>query len=112
MVGGKRGIKAGSREGLAGDGGGVRGWGNSRGFGLCPLASCCASSSQCKGLELPLDGIFSPVASAIPSIHLEGCRRVASQSPGDTAVKNKSQGGGQEVRGRRGCGVRPAAPLI
>lgn len=41
--------------------------GGAEGFGPCPLANWCASSSQCKGLELLLDGIFSHVAAAAPA---------------------------------------------
>lgn len=64
-----------------------------QGFGLCPLASWRASSSQCKGLELPLDGIFSPVASAVPaSIWRAAACAAESQPLGDTAIKNKPRG--------------------
>lgn len=58
-------------------------------FGLRPLASRCASSSQCKGLELLLDGIFSPVASAVrASIWRTAVCTAESQPLSDTAIKN------------------------
>lgn len=59
--------------GLGGDGG-------AEGFGPCPLACQGASSSQCKSLELQLDGIFSPVASAVPASIWRAAQRRASHS--------------------------------
>lgn len=75
--------------GLGGDGG-------AEGFGPCPLACWCASSSQCKGLELLLDGIFSPVACRRPSIHLEGCR-LHSGEPATKRHSHKEQPVGQPM---------------
>lgn len=75
----ERGIK---ELGLGSDGG-------AEGFGLCPLASRCASSSQCKGLELLLDGIFSPVASAVPASIWRAVVCTAESQPfSNTAMKN------------------------
>lgn len=76
--------RTGAREEIEfwGDGGAER-------FGPCPLANWCASSSQCKGLELLLDGIFSHVVGAIPaSIWRDSACRSKSQPASDTAVKN------------------------
>lgn len=77
--------------GLGGEGGEGEGEGDggAEGFGLCPLVCRCASSSQCKGLELLLDGIFSPVASAVPaSIWRAAVCTAESQPLSDTAIKN------------------------
>lgn len=59
------------------------------GFGLRSLVNWCASSSQCRGLELLLDGIFSPVASAVPaSIWRDAACSAKSQPASDTAIKS------------------------
>lgn len=81
-------MKGGRKEGHEGIWVGVGG-GVSEGFGPCPLACWCASSSQCKGLELLLDGIFSPVASAVPaSIWRAAVCTAKSQPLSDTAIKS------------------------
>lgn len=80
--GGMKGLGLWKGWGWVGDGG-------AEGFGPCPLACRCASSSQCKGLELLLDGIFSPVASAVPaSIWRAAVCTAESQPLSDTAIKN------------------------
>lgn len=62
-------------------------------FGPCPLLCRRASSSQCKGLELLLDGIFSPVASAIlASIWRAAVCAAESQPLGHTAIKKNPEG--------------------
>lgn len=84
---GNRGKKRESKE--VHEGIGVGGDGGTEGFGLCTLVSWCASSSQCKGLDLPLDGIFSPVASAVPaSIWRAAVCTAESQPVRDRAIKN------------------------